>query len=81
MLRICDHSGCGALTLGRFCVLHEPPVESGRFPRGRPFGQQPGPGAADNLGDQPRQPPLLAAAAAEERELAPIRAVFLEGGS
>jgi hypothetical protein len=61
-------------------MLHEPPVEGRRFPRGRPFGELPGPGAADTLGEEPR-PSMLAAAAAEGRELAPIRAVSLEGGS
>ncbi len=36
MLRICDHPDCATLTLGTFCVSHEPHVTV-RFPRGRPF--------------------------------------------
>jgi hypothetical protein len=38
MLRICNHSGCHTLTMGVRCVMHEPVVDTGPFPRGRPFG-------------------------------------------
>jgi hypothetical protein len=37
MLRNCVHPGCEILTLGSFCVYHEPPVEPRSFPRGRPY--------------------------------------------
>jgi hypothetical protein len=37
MLRICDHPDCSTLTLGAFCVTHDPPVAAERYPRGRPY--------------------------------------------
>jgi hypothetical protein len=37
IIRPCEHNGCNTLTLGRFCIRHEPPVEARVFPRGRPF--------------------------------------------
>jgi hypothetical protein len=40
MLRICAHVDCSTLTLGTFCVDHEPPVEAERFPRGRPYSRR-----------------------------------------
>jgi len=82
MLRICDHSKCGTLTLGRFCVLHEPPVHGERFPRGRPFDQDPFPPVEDGQRGQGLPSGLLAAAAAAEvTELEPIHTVSLEGGT
>lgn len=37
MLRHCVYPGCEVLTLGAFCVHHEPAVKPRRFPRGRPY--------------------------------------------
>jgi hypothetical protein len=80
MLRVCDHSEFGTLTLGRYCVLHEPPAVPERFPRGRPFAKRTLPQVDDaSLGDA-LQPALLAAGAAALSELKPIPAVSLEGG-
>ena len=81
MLRICDQSECGTLTLGSFCVLHEPPVDNEQFPRGRPFDQLPLPLLEDDHRGAGLHPALLAAAAAEVAEMEPIRAVSLEGGT
>jgi hypothetical protein len=36
VLRRCVHEGCGTLTLGFRCVVHESPVMR-TFPRGRAF--------------------------------------------
>ncbi len=81
MLRVCDHSECATLTLGRFCVQHEPPAERVRFPRGRPFTQLAAPPVEDELGGEAFRSALLAGAAADSLELEPIRAVSWEGGS
>jgi hypothetical protein len=81
MLRVCEHSDCGTLTLGRFCVIHEPPPGPERFPRGRPFAQHTLPPLEEGLLGVALEPALLAAAAAEASETEPIRAVFLEGGT
>jgi hypothetical protein len=81
MLRICDDSECGTLTLGRFCVFHEPPSRDERFPRGRPFDQGPLPLVEGDERGEGLHPALLAAAAADAAEMEPIRAVSLEGGS
>jgi hypothetical protein len=40
MLRICAHEDCTTLTLGTFCVAHEPPVEVESWPRGRPYSRR-----------------------------------------
>lgn len=40
MLRICGHPDCTTLTLGALCVVHEPPVEARRWPRGRPYSRR-----------------------------------------
>jgi hypothetical protein len=37
MLRICRAAGCTTLTLGPFCLHHEPPSEPRHYPRGRPY--------------------------------------------
>jgi hypothetical protein len=71
MLRICDYPDCTTLTLGAFCVTHEPPVPAERFPRGRPY---------------PRRPAvrLLEPSVAIDTELAErtqVRAVSLGGGT
>jgi hypothetical protein len=42
LLRSCEARGCGTLTLGRFCVQHEP-ARTRVFPRGRPFAAMPEP--------------------------------------
>jgi hypothetical protein len=81
MLRICDHSECATLTLGRFCVQHEPPAERERFPRGRPFNQLPPTLVDDDLRGDAFPSALLTNAAADTAELEPIRAVSWEGGS
>jgi hypothetical protein len=80
MLRVCEHPECGTLTLGRFCLLHEPPVIAERFPRGRPFARGL-PLVEDGLLGAALDPALLAAGTAALGELEPIRAVSLEGGS
>jgi hypothetical protein len=36
MLRTCDRPGCETLTLGSFCVAHEPEIAQVEFVRGRP---------------------------------------------
>jgi hypothetical protein len=40
MLRTCQHPECTVLTLGTFCVAHEPPAAVQRFPRGRPYSRR-----------------------------------------
>jgi hypothetical protein len=40
MLRICAHESCKTLTLGTYCVAHEPPVEAEAWPRGRPYSRR-----------------------------------------
>jgi len=40
MLRVCAHRDCSTLTLGMLCVVHEPPVEVRRWPRGRPYARR-----------------------------------------
>jgi hypothetical protein len=37
IIRSCAFTGCGTLTLGQFCIVHETPVAPRQFPRGRPF--------------------------------------------
>jgi hypothetical protein len=37
MLRECDRSGCQTLTLGLYCVTHEPHAVQVEFVRGRPY--------------------------------------------
>jgi hypothetical protein len=36
MLRTCDRPGCETLTLGSFCIAHEPEIAQLEFVRGRP---------------------------------------------
>lgn len=81
MLRICDHSDCVTLTLGRFCVQHEPPAKRERFPRGRPFTQLPAPLVDDDLRGEGFPSAMLAGTVADSIQLEPIRAVSWEGGS
>jgi hypothetical protein len=72
MLQICEHQGCATLTLGSFCIEHEPPVGSERFPRGRPYPYV------------PRSVPLGAgftSLAPDLEEPLPVRAVSLGGGT
>jgi len=40
MLRVCEASRCTTLTLGTWCVEHEPVTEPRQFPRGRPFPRE-----------------------------------------
>jgi hypothetical protein len=40
MLRICAHEDCTTMTLGTFCVAHEPPLEVAAWPRGRPYSRR-----------------------------------------
>jgi hypothetical protein len=40
MLRICAHEDCTTMTLGTFCVAHDPPVEDVVWPRGRPYSRR-----------------------------------------
>jgi hypothetical protein len=40
MLRICAHPDCTTLTLGMLCVVHEPPVGTVAWPRGRPYSRR-----------------------------------------
>jgi hypothetical protein len=71
MLRICDHPDCSTMTLGAFCVTHDPPVTAEPYPRGRPY-----PRLKKNRG-------LLAVAPALEPDPAqapPVRAVSFGGG-
>jgi hypothetical protein len=65
MIRICDHPDCATLTLGTFCITHEPPVEAEIFPRGRPFPRR-------------RERPVVPSA--DPAQLTPGRAVSLGGG-
>ena len=51
MLRMCDRPGCETLTLGLYCVAHEPPASQSEFVRGRPY-----PPAAEALPLQLRLP-------------------------
>ena len=44
MLRTCDCPGCQTLTLGVYCVTHEPATVQVQFVRGRPH-----PRAAEDL--------------------------------
>jgi hypothetical protein len=37
MLRTCGRPGCETLTLGSFCVTHEPEIARMEFVRGRPY--------------------------------------------
>jgi len=60
MLRICAHVDCTILTLSTFCVDHEPPVETVRWPRGRPYSRRvrrlpAGVADASTPGDEPTQ--------------------------
>jgi hypothetical protein len=71
MLRICDHPDCTTLTLGPFCVTHDPPLAAELYPRGRPF---------------PRSKPhtlqsMSAPAQPDPAEPTPVRAVSFGGGS
>ena len=52
MLHSCAASGCSTLTLGRFCVAHEPVGVSRQFVRGRPFVQAMQPSALTDLSAQ-----------------------------
>ena len=70
MLRICDHPDCATLTLGTFCITHEPQVESEVFPRGRPFPYR-----------NAARPRLVVARPMDAVKLAPVPAVSLGGGS
>jgi hypothetical protein len=71
MLRICDHPDCSTMTLGAYCVAHDPPILAEPYPRGRPFPAQkprtleagPPPGDADAV------------------EATPVRAVSFGSGS
>jgi hypothetical protein len=40
MLRTCRAADCSTLTLGSFCLVHEPPRAPRRYPRGRPYRPQ-----------------------------------------
>ena len=40
MLRVCEEKHCTTLTLGTWCLEHEPVGEPRRFPRGRPFPRE-----------------------------------------
>ena len=73
MLTTCDHPGCETLTIGTLCVVHEPPVEARRFPRGRPY-----PRLEMSVTGTGRLESFLPAAV---EELTPTRAVSLGGGT
>jgi hypothetical protein len=77
MLRTCQHSGCATLTIGTFCVVHEPPVEAQTFPRGRPFPSlrpaRPDPIVAPDS--------IVVTVKPDEARLSPTGAVSLGGGS
>jgi hypothetical protein len=73
MLRICDHPGCRTLTLGAFCIHHEPPVLIERFPRGRPF-----PSASRKARELTALVPVDVVV---EAQALPTPAVSLEGGT
>ena len=77
MLQICDHPGCATLTLGTFCIFHEPPVRAERFPRGRPYPRRPRalPISTGLTGLDP------AASAAAVEQAMPAGAVSLGGGA
>jgi hypothetical protein len=51
MLRECDRPDCQTLTLGAYCVTHEPQAAQVEFVRGRPY-----PPAATDLPLQLRLP-------------------------
>ena len=70
MLRTCQHPECTVLTLGTFCVAHEPPASAERFPRGRPYSRR-----------QRRLPGDAAPVELSGDELTPTHAVSLEGGT
>jgi hypothetical protein len=71
MLRICDHPDCSTMTLGAYCVAHDPPIVVEPYPRGRPFPVQ-----------KPRTLETAPApAAADATEAAPVRAVSFGSGS
>jgi len=71
MLRICDHPDCATLTLGTFCITHEPRVEGEVFPRGRPFPRR-----------KPSRPLMLVTGnPADVVKLTPARAVSFGGGT
>jgi hypothetical protein len=69
MLRICDHPDCTTLTLGTFCVTHEPPAALERFPRGRPYARR------------ERRPPAALAVQVEDDERGEVHAVSFGGGT
>jgi hypothetical protein len=71
MLRICDHPDCSTLTLGAFCVPHDPPLVPEPYPRGRPF-PRPKPRTLQSV-------PIPVEA--DPAEPTPIRAVSFGGGS
>ena len=72
MLTTCDYPGCETLTIGTLCVVHEPPVEARRFPRGRPYPRL-------DLAITGGRLDSFVPAAVEE--LTPTRAVSLRGGT
>jgi hypothetical protein len=37
MLHVCTAPGCTVLTIGPYCLAHEPVAEPRVFPRGRPY--------------------------------------------
>ena len=75
MLRICDHPDCTTLTLGPFCVTHDPPLAAEPYPRGRPFPRSKPrtlaidarPGAAGSRRSRPRSGPYPSGVGARAR--------------